>query len=1364
MVCLEQITCINFTNNQDYIFKGKRLKMGTAFTFFKRNNFLLTFCFYLLCNLSFALEVINIQKISAGPIKISPVIDGKISKGEWDSCTKICNLKPYLNNSTKQYKEKSEVYITYDNNAIYFAFRCEQASKPIRKTKGKGHDLAVGSDDSVTVVIKPESSSWDYYLFCANFAGLKFDERRWNNKWNGEWKFASSCENGYWLAEFMIPWKTVEMEMPKGQKTIGMNVGRNIVRPEEHGWQGTLLLWNPTSLLAHNQGRLILGADLPVSQFSVVANKDAIHCELKVLNKSLQKWNLQGNLKVRRKDSQQIVDEFTFPLDIASGMTEQVSRKISDLFSGLYDVYITLDAINSQGGKVVVLKQSSVVSITMPLNVELRKYFFHNKIQPIVYLKNKADFQKAVISFSLQKGKKVLRTVTVKASNFPAKSKDPRWKSSFGKQISTYMDVSGIEPGYYEVKVVVKTKGQKARTGWICFEKPKKPEWLDSNIGIDNKVPAPWSPVKIKEKTVKIWGRDYKFGDSLMPVQIVNQGIDMLASPIVINTVINGQKIKWNVQQFDIIKNDDAKAVFRMVGKNSKAVLECVADIEYDGLMKFDLKLEGAQKVSLDRLSIDIPFNKEVATLLLGTWDNKKRGANQPWPNWSGANNGLIPANKVSGPFIPNMWIGNDNLGLSWYCESQKNWVIKDQSKAIEIIPGIDKVVWRFNVVNSPISLKKTWKLTFGLQATPVKKVKPRKVIGRTYSWGQQVYPVKLERKDIGQLLYSAEGNINPKKGTLTLWVDRDNTPADKLVEKYGQSKNNPFKVMGYDNSSAIVEVFDIAQLVCAPGKKLVLRFNPINNEFSVWSIKNKTSTKLMSGVYPQWKKQLKHEISLSWGKNMGIYIDGKNICSTGKNVIVDSDLKGSRLYISGLLALCAVKIQDIPCVDGKKASNSVDPHTLLLDKFGKWRSYNSVPISVAEKISGDSVLPGGKLIGMWDVVPSAEGNTVRLIGRNAEVDICAYWKRVLLWDAVYFHESWTEFEGLPYTLKYKKQFKDFVKRAHKVGLEVIMYTGSVISEFAEETFHYLDECAAEPLAVGYWRTASEPQKCYYHSLTGQWQNMMLYKLDEMIREFDIDGLYFDGNFYPREDKNRWHGAGYIDNDGNLQFTTEIFEYRQWAQRLRKMVDKIKPGFQLDVHVACVLPASMSYADSLWTGEQYLMIADAFHGGVLQKCFTLDAFRANCMGKQFSLHADYLTYPNNKRWRLDNAQTFSFLHGIPIREEQDVKITRAMLEVGLDIYSSDWRPYYLSNGKEVKISSPDVKLSYFKGKDGRWFIVIVNIGEKKGVFDVEFSAAIPNMPIGQSMWSVEDGSFWGTFNSKFKIALEPWKPVVILTE
>ena len=49
-------------------------------------------------------------------------------------------------------------------------------------------------------------------------------------------------------------------------------------------------------------------------------------------------------------------------------------------------------------------------------------------------------------------------------------------------------------------------------------------EWENNDLGMDHRVPAPWTPVKVNEKVLEIWGRNYIFGETLFPRQITSQG------------------------------------------------------------------------------------------------------------------------------------------------------------------------------------------------------------------------------------------------------------------------------------------------------------------------------------------------------------------------------------------------------------------------------------------------------------------------------------------------------------------------------------------------------------------------------------------------------------------------------------------------------------------------------------------------------------------------------------------------------------------------------------------------------------------------------------------------------------------------
>ncbi len=41
-----------------------------------------------------------------------------------------------------------------------------------------------------------------------------------------------------------------------------------------------------------------------------------------------------------------------------------------------------------------------------------------------------------------------------------------------------------------------------------------QPAWWQSDAGVTEAVPPPWTPVKVEGSTVKVWGRAYRFADS----------------------------------------------------------------------------------------------------------------------------------------------------------------------------------------------------------------------------------------------------------------------------------------------------------------------------------------------------------------------------------------------------------------------------------------------------------------------------------------------------------------------------------------------------------------------------------------------------------------------------------------------------------------------------------------------------------------------------------------------------------------------------------------------------------------------------------------------------------------------------------
>ncbi len=69
-------------------------------------------------------------------------------------------------------------------------------------------------------------------------------------------------------------------------------------------------------------------------------------------------------------------------------------------------------------------------------------------------------------------------------------------------------------------------------------------------------------------------------------------------------------------------------------------------------------------------------------------------------------------------------WLGDDQRGLCWFCESNRGWNAPGNGE-IELLPGKDARLLRINFIRQPVTLGEPRKFTFGLMPTPVKPASP---------------------------------------------------------------------------------------------------------------------------------------------------------------------------------------------------------------------------------------------------------------------------------------------------------------------------------------------------------------------------------------------------------------------------------------------------------------------------------------------------------------------------------------------------------------------------------------------------------------------------------------------------------------
>ena len=251
-----------------------------------------------------------------------------------------------------------------------------------------------------------------------------------------------------------------------------------------------------------------------------------------------------------------------------------------------------------------------------------------------------------------------------------------------------------------------------------------KPEWIHTKEGYSQKVLSPWIPVKTNVQPGKvrvgIWGRTYDFGPEPFLQQITTKDQEILDSPITLSGQINEKKIQW-AGETNLKSATDTEATVQQTYQSNGATLHISAKTEYDGYTIYTCELKAMRDLDIRQLKLDIPLKSQFATLCYGDRVLPEKNSDLYTEWYSGAVKG-----PLSFQFSPNIWLGNEELGLTWQAESDQYWHNADSQKAIEILPQGKSTFFRANFVDTPIHLAagQSLQYRFALLATPIKPLK----------------------------------------------------------------------------------------------------------------------------------------------------------------------------------------------------------------------------------------------------------------------------------------------------------------------------------------------------------------------------------------------------------------------------------------------------------------------------------------------------------------------------------------------------------------------------------------------------------------------------------------------------------------
>ena len=297
--------------------------------------------------------------------------------------------------------------------------------------------------------------------------------------------------------------------------------------------------------------------------------------------------------------------------------------------------------------------------------------------------------------------------------------------------------------------------------------------WLDSTVGIDDQVTAPYTPLATNGRTVSCLGREVRFAATGLPESMRSHGREILASPINLVVETAGGETLWSGGKAEVRKSTPGAVTWESLNAGREFTLRCQAKMEFDGHISFDLHLRAHQAAHVNDIRLEIPFRKDVAVYMMGL---ARKGGYRPqeW-KWTWDVNGAIN----------NVWMGDYNAGLQLKLKGPEDtWDIytlkaagipsswgNDGKGGCTISEDGDRVLVRAYSGERSLTAGEELQFRFGLLVTPVKP------LDRAH-WGQRYYHIFGPPEDAARcgatIINIHQGNeLNPYINYPFLTVDK---------------------------------------------------------------------------------------------------------------------------------------------------------------------------------------------------------------------------------------------------------------------------------------------------------------------------------------------------------------------------------------------------------------------------------------------------------------------------------------------------------------------------------------------------------------------------------------------------------------
>lgn len=179
--------------------------------------------------------------------------------------------------------------------------------------------------------------------------------------------------------------------------------------------------------------------------------------------------------------------------------------------------------------------------------------------------------------------------------------------------------------------------------------------WLNSSAGISDNNVAPYQEIKfLSNRTYDLSGKELTLGAKGLTSSLKAYGNEILSDPIefVVETN-NGLELFSNTENEQLLKFESGVAAGAWDQHSTNFDLRGVGTVESDGWLNYKIRLKAKDDISLKDIRLEIPFNKEMATYMMGMGLPGQKTPKAHQAKWKGPQDAF--------------WMGNTKGGL--HCE-----------------------------------------------------------------------------------------------------------------------------------------------------------------------------------------------------------------------------------------------------------------------------------------------------------------------------------------------------------------------------------------------------------------------------------------------------------------------------------------------------------------------------------------------------------------------------------------------------------------------------------------------------------------------------------------------------------------------